>query len=160
LLVPSAIAKITDICLIYYGQFSAVKRRRALSLLLIKVLAAAAAFAALVLVAALQGLSASGHFPRAKDSRSGPGTVVLLGSIALGALSLAPGTVAALVLAPWYAVVIAGGLAVLAAPLVLQLFSDRFVDGHGALLVFAAAAGILAILLIALAIGPFHKTPV
>lgn len=83
---------------------------------------------------------------------------MLLGSMALAALSFAAGTGAALTLAPWYAVVIAGGLAVLAAPLVLQLFSDRFVDGNAALVAFAAVAVLLAILLIGLAIGPLHKT--
>jgi hypothetical protein len=125
----------------------------------IETLLPAILFAALTLTTAMDGLSASGHFPHApKASYSGPGAIVLFSSMALAALSFAAGTSAALTLAPWYAVVIAGGLAVLAAPLVLQLFSDRFVDGNAALVVFAAAAAVLAILLIGLAIGPFHKT--
>jgi hypothetical protein len=138
------------------GDVLTVKRTFALS---IAALLPAALFAALMLTAAMCGLAASGHFPRApKTSRSGPGAILLVGSIALAALSFAAGSVATLTLAPWYAVIIAGGLAVLAAPLILQLFSDRFVDGNGALVVFAAASVVLAIFLIALAIGLFHKT--
>jgi hypothetical protein len=125
----------------------------------IEALLPAVLFAALVLAAAMYGLAASGHFPRApKASHSGPGAIVLIGSMALAALGFATGAAAAIALAPWYAVIIAGGLALLAAPWILQLFSDRFVDGNGALIAFAAAALVLAILLIALAIGPFHKT--
>ena len=125
----------------------------------IETLLPAVVFAALALMGAMQGLSASGHFPRTrKAAPSAPAAIVLFGSIALAALSFAAGTVAALLLAPWYAVVIAGGLAVLAAPVSLQLFSDRFVDGNGALIAFATAAAVLAILLIALAIGLYHKT--
>ena len=48
-------------------------------------------------------------------------------------------------LIPWYAAVIGGGLAILAAPLVLQQFPDRFVDGRAALLSFAAAGIALAL---------------
>ena len=35
---------------------------------------------------------------------------------------------------------IGGGAMVLAAPLILRLFPDRFLDGRGALIVFSAAA--------------------
>jgi hypothetical protein len=56
-------------------------------------------------------------------------------------------------LIPWYAAVIGGGLAILAAPLVLQNFTDRFVDGRGSLMSFAGAGGLLALLLIWLAGG-------
>ena len=54
-------------------------------------------------------------------------------------------------LIPWYAAVIGGGLAILAAPLGLQQFSDRFVNGRAALLSFAATGGVLALLLLWLA---------
>jgi hypothetical protein len=37
-----------------------------------------------------------------------------------------------------------GGLAILAAPLVLQQFPDRFVDGRASLLSFAAVGALLA----------------
>ena len=108
-------------------------------------------FIALVLFAAMQGLAASGHFPRTVG-RAGPGPAVLFGSMALALASLAGGTTAALRFTPWYAAIIGGGLAVLAAPLVLQLFPDRFVDGHGALVVLSCAAAAFAIVLIAWAI--------
>jgi hypothetical protein len=48
-------------------------------------------------------------------------------------------------------VVIAGGLAILAAPLVLQKFSDSFVHDRGSLLSFAGASVMLAIMLLLLA---------
>lgn len=125
-----------------------------MSLLSIEALLPPIALAALVLTAAMQGLASSGHFPRPpKASATGPAPAVLYGSMALGLLSFAAGLVAAFALTPWYVVVIAAGLAVLAAPLVLQLFSDRFVDGIGALLVLAAAAAVLACLLAWLAFG-------
>jgi hypothetical protein len=111
-------------------------------------------FTALILAAALQGLSASGHFPRtAKGAASVPGPIVLFGSLALAIVGFVAGAAAALRLAPWYAAVIGGGLAVLVAPLVLQVFPDRFVDGRGALIAFGGASAGFAILLIALAIG-------
>ncbi len=106
---------------------------------------------ALILAAALHGLAASGHFPRAlQPSGAGIGPVILFGSVALAITGLACGIVAAVRLVPWYAAIMGGGLSVLAAPLVLQRFSDRFIDGRGALLTFAAVNVALAILLIAL----------
>jgi hypothetical protein len=112
-------------------------------------------FFVLALLAALQGLSASGHFPlpRLSKSSSGPAPIVLFGTIALTLAAFAAGTAATLYLVPWYAAVIGGGLAVLAAPPILQLFPDRFVDNRGALLGFAGADVVPAILLITLAIG-------
>jgi hypothetical protein len=50
-------------------------------------------------------------------------------------------------LIPWYAAVIGGGAAILLAPLALQVFPDRIVDGKIALIGFAAAAAVLAALL-------------
>ena len=100
----------------------------------LKLLLPTAPFMALVLVASLRGLAASGHFPRgAKADRSGPGPAVLFGSIALAAVGFAAGTIAALYLSPRYAAVIGGGLSILVAPLVLQFFPDRFVDNSGRL---------------------------
>ncbi len=115
----------------------------------IKLLLPTAAFMALVLVASLQGLAASGHFPRgAKADRSGPGPAVLFGSIALAGVGFAAGAIAALHLIPWYAGVIGGGLSILVAPLVLQFFPDRFVDGYGAPTAFATASILLALMLV------------
>jgi hypothetical protein len=113
-------------------------------------LIALALFMALVLACALQGLAASGHFPRADQPASGVAPLILFGTIALVALSLAAGSVAALRLLPWYAAVISGGLSVLLAPPVLQAFPDRFVDGRGSLLAFAATGAVLALSLVCL----------
>jgi hypothetical protein len=113
-------------------------------------LIALALFMALVLASALQGLAASGHFPRADQPASGVAPLILFGTIALVALSLAAGSVAALRLLPWYAAVISGGLSILVAPPVLQAFPDRFVDGRGSLLAFAAAGAVFALSLVCL----------
>jgi hypothetical protein len=113
-------------------------------------LIAVALFMALVLACALQGLAASDHFPRADQPASGVAPLILFGTIALVALSLAAGSVAVLRLLPWYAAVISGGLSVLAAAPVLQAFPDRFVDGRGSLLAFAAAGAVLALSLVCL----------
>jgi len=104
----------------------------------------------LVLAAALQGLSASGHFPRGTDAAR-PGVPVLVGSMLLTIGSLAAGVGAAFKISHWYVLVIASGLAVLVAPLALQIFTDRFVDGRGALIAFAAASVFAAISLVAMA---------
>jgi uncharacterized membrane protein YfcA len=100
-------------------------------------------FAALVLVSAMLTLAASGHFPsssRDQKLRSIRGTAFLFGSIVVGTLSLLAGVGAAIMSLPWYAVVIGAGAGILFAPLMLQMFSDRFVDGYGALAVFSATA--------------------
>ena len=105
----------------------------------------------LILVASLQGLAASGHFPQRPKGTvfaSTFGGIMLFGSIALTLLALVGGIMAALRLVPWYAAIIGGGLALLAAPLVLRWFPDRFVDGRGAPLVFAGIGTALALLLI------------
>ncbi|MGO9699132.1 MAG: hypothetical protein ACLPX7_07720 [Xanthobacteraceae bacterium] len=108
-------------------------------------------FVALILAASLHGLAASGHFPRApRPSTSKVGPIILFGSMAVAIAGLASGIVAAVRFVPWYAAIIGGGLSILAAPLVLQRFPDRFVDSRGALLTFAAANVALAIVLIAL----------
>lgn len=109
-----------------------------------------AVFVALMLLASLQALAASGHFP--KTSRlpavsQGSGFVVLWMSIIVSAISVAAGIAAAWRQIPWYAAVIGGGAAILLAPLALQVFPDRVVDGKGALIGFGAAAAVLATLL-------------
>lgn len=115
----------------------------------------AALFMMLMLASSLQGLAASGHFPRAQRRpalASGSGTLILYGSMTIVAVCLIAGIVAALRLLPWYAAVIGGGLAVLAAPPVLQCFPDRFVDGRGAPIAFAAASALPALGLIWIAV--------
>lgn len=105
-------------------------------------------FMALVLVLSLYGLAASGHFPaehRAQALNTAIGALILWGTIAL-ALIL---TVATLGLAwsrlPLYAAVIGGGGMLLAAPLLLQPFPDRFVNGRRALLSLSLLALLLAV---------------
>jgi hypothetical protein len=115
-----------------------------------------ALFAALVLAASLDGLAVSGHFPRRQKGAafaSTFGAVILFGSIALVIAGLAGGIIGALRFVPWYAAIIGGGFALLAAPLVLRCFPDRFVDGRGAPLAFAGISAALALLLIWLAVG-------
>ena len=111
-------------------------------------------FILLLFLLALFALAASGHFPRehrAPTLASGAGFTVLYGSVVVAILCLAAGSAAAWRLIPWYAAVIGGGLAILAAPLGLQQFSDRFVNGRAALLSFIAAGAVLALLLLWLA---------
>jgi hypothetical protein len=107
-------------------------------------------FAALMLLISLQALSASGHFPKASRLPAlaqGSGPLVLWTSIIVTAGSVVAGIAAAWMLVPWYAAVIGGGAAILLAPLALQVFPDRVVDGKIALIGFATAAAVLAALL-------------
>ena len=110
-----------------------------------------AVFAMLMLAVSLHGLTASGHFPRETRIAAmakGAGPAVLWLSIAIVVASLVMGLVAAWHLVPWYAAVIAGGGGVLVAPLVLQAFPDRFVDGKRGLIAFCVAALALALVLL------------
>jgi hypothetical protein len=114
-------------------------------------------FAALMLALSLYGLAASGHFPREHRRAalaSGAGPSLLFGSMSLAVLAFAAGLWAAWRLLPWYAVVIGAGGPLLMAPLVLQRFSDAFVDGRGALVVFAGAGVLFAGALAWLGSGP------
>jgi hypothetical protein len=108
-------------------------------------------FAGLLLAATLLTLAASGHFPRRGKDAGAPGAMVLWTSLGAGLAALLAGFAAAWLLLPVPAAVIAGGLAVLAAPLVLQHCPDRFVDGPGAPIVFAASALFFAVILLRLA---------
>ncbi len=112
---------------------------------------ALALFMTIVLVAALQGLAASGHFPPQQRSRalqSGAGVIVLYGTIAIAAAAVAAAASIAWYAIPWPAAIIGGGAMLLAAPMVLRLLPDRFVDGRGALLGFAGAAAVFALMMI------------
>ena len=70
-----------------------------------------------------------------------------LGACALLALSFIVGAAAAWRIVPWPAGVIAGGGAVLAAPLLLRPMPDRFVNGRAALVAFSGASVVLALAL-------------
>ena len=110
-----------------------------------------ALFAVLMLVIALYGLTASGHFPhetRLPAMSSGAGQAVLWLTILIVVGCLLAGLFAAWRLIPWYAAVIGGGGGILVAPLVLQWFPDRFVDGKRGLISFAATALLLSLLLL------------
>ncbi len=110
-----------------------------------------ALFTMLMLAVALYGLTASGHFPRetrlpAMTAGAGPAVLWLTVMVVLACLVV--GLFAAWRLIPWYAAVIGGGGGILVAPLVLQWFPDRFVDGKRGLVAFAAAALLLSLLLV------------
>jgi hypothetical protein len=101
-------------------------------------------FTLLMFAASLHGLAALGHFPR---STRGPRSLVLWGTIAAVALSIVIAAVAAWWLIPWYAAIIAAGIAILVAPLTLQHLSDTFVDSWRALICFSGAALAFAVVL-------------
>jgi hypothetical protein len=110
-------------------------------------------FAALVLAVALYALSLSGHFPsehRGAALRGASGTVFIGITAALALVSLAGGLGAGWHKVPWYALVISGGAALLAAPLVLMKFPDQFVNGRGALAAFSGITAASAAMLYAL----------
>ncbi|MBV8792601.1 MAG: hypothetical protein JO205_13455 [Pseudolabrys sp.] len=102
-------------------------------------------FMALLLDLALLVLAVSGHFPRAQNQNDRIGAVSIYGAIIVAALTAIAGIAAAIALIPWYAAVIAGGLSILCAPLLLQMFSDDFVDGRGSLTAFSVIAIVLAV---------------
>lgn len=106
-------------------------------------------FVGLALVLALLGLAAAGHFPRERRApvlRSRVGTLILFGSLAAALVCLASALALAWQRIPWYAAIIGGGAAVLMAPLVLQLFPDKFVDSRGALIGFTSIGALIALL--------------
>jgi len=107
--------------------------------------------AALLFFTALCILAASGHFPqerRALPLKTAAGSMVLFGSLIVSLLCVATGLALALRLVPWYAAVIGGGIAILAAPMALRPLPDRFVDGAIAPVSFAAADVAIVVLLL------------
>jgi hypothetical protein len=99
---------------------------------------------------ALYGLTVSGHFPaefRADELRNRAGSLVMWGTIVITGVAAATTAIVGWTVLPWYAFVIGGGAALLAAPLLLRPFPDRFVNGGAALLTFAAGATASAIML-------------
>ena len=100
----------------------------------------------------LCGLTVSGHFPFAARSNE---LKTFIGTFVIGATILSSGVAAVILivvavdLLPWTTIVIGGGAAVLAGPLLLRVFPDDFVDGIVGMLTFAAAAIVAALLLLA-----------
>ncbi len=112
-----------------------------------------ATFAALILTVTLQLLAASGHFPvaaRKPNMKTRSAVLLLWASLAVTLAALCAGALAGWQHLPWQGLIIAGGLALLSAPLILQQFPDRFVDGRAALVTFAAGAATVALVLILL----------
>lgn len=100
-----------------------------------------------VLMAALYGLAASGHFPgefRPPTLQRGWGALVLWGTMIATGLAAATALVLAWRVLPWYATVIGGGAVLLFAPLLLQPLPDSFVNGRRGLLVLATGAVVFA----------------
>lgn len=110
-------------------------------------------FVALVLAVALLGVAVSGHFPVQAKKTSGPRAPLLIGSLVVAGVCVVVGIAAALRFIPWHAAIIGGGFALLAAPLVLRVFPDKFVDGRGAVLTFSAANIVLTLAQLWLVVG-------
>ena|SRR5689334_13229349 len=110
-----------------------------------------ALFTTLFFVASLFVLTALGHFPRAARNETmsrGFGAVLLWGAIVVVALCVIVAVAAAWRFIPWFAALIAGGIAILVAPLALQYFSDAFVDGRRGVAIFAGLDLVLALALL------------
>jgi hypothetical protein len=93
-----------------------------------------------VVLIALYGLTVSGHFPadlRAPQLKTGAGAAILWTTLAAACLAAIMVAWVASAVLHWTAIVIAGGAMLLAAPLLLRQFPDRFVDGLGGLVAFA-----------------------
>jgi hypothetical protein len=100
-----------------------------------------ALFMAAVELLALYGISVSGHFPaevRTAALKSGIGALTLWTTLVAAVVAAILVFAVALGKLPWTSMVIGGGAMLLAAPLLLRVFPDRFVDGLAALVVFAA----------------------
>ena len=111
-------------------------------------LSALALHVALVTVLVLFGLTAAGHFPAERRSsalHSAAGAVILWGTMLVAALSAAAAVSFAAQAFPWSQAVIAAGLGLLVAPLLLQRLPDRFVDGRRGLLALSGLAAALAL---------------
>lgn len=106
-----------------------------------------ALFIAIVLSVTVYGLALSAHFPaeHRRESLSGPtGGLILWGTMVAAGLAAAAAVRLGWAFLPGYAAVIAGGAAILAAPLVLKPLPDHLIDERGGLLVFAALAALFA----------------
>jgi hypothetical protein len=112
-------------------------------------LAALSIFMGLVLVLALYGLTVSGHFPaefRDPSLKTTFGKTVLWATLVVACLLVIVAIAIAWRSLPLYATILAAGAMVLVAPLLLRPFPDRFVNGRGGLLAFAAIGVALALL--------------
>ena len=97
---------------------------------------------------ALYGLTFSGHFPsefRAPDLKTAAGTIVLWATLAAACLAAIIALGVALPVLPWSVIIISAGAILLATPLLLRPFPDRFVNARAALIAFAAGAVLAAL---------------
>jgi hypothetical protein len=102
---------------------------------------------------ALYGLTVSGHFPaelRTPQLKTGMGAAVLWTTLAAACLAAIIVVGVAPTVLHWTEIIIGGGAMLLAAPLLLRLFPDRFVDGSGGLVALATGAILAALMLWAL----------
>ncbi|MGI8724242.1 MAG: hypothetical protein ACR2J1_02515 [Methyloceanibacter sp.] len=114
-------------------------------------------FMALVGTVSLLGLAASGQFPHENRSpalRSATGATILFGTVLVALICLGIGIAIAWRTVPWFAAIIGGGAVVLAAPFALQPLPDRFVDGRGALIAFAALGVLVTLAMVWIALTP------
>jgi hypothetical protein len=101
-----------------------------------------------VTVLTLYGLTVSGHFPFEARSKELQSPVV---AFVIGATLLCSGLAALVVIVtawnvlPWTAIIIGGGAALLAGPLLLRAFPDDFVDGLASMMTFAVTAMVIAL---------------
>jgi hypothetical protein len=101
----------------------------------------------------LYGLAVSGHFPfelRTKKLQTPIGGFFIGATLLTSALTGIILIVVAFNALPWTAIIIGGGGALLAGPLLLRALPDDFVDGFAGILTFATAAIVIALLLLAL----------
>jgi hypothetical protein len=99
---------------------------------------------------ALYGLTVSGHFPaelRAPQLKTGIGAAILWTTLAAACLAAIIVAGVAPTVLHWTEIIIGGGAMLLAAPLLLRLFPNRFVDGSGGLVALAAGAILVALML-------------
>jgi hypothetical protein len=99
----------------------------------------------------LYGLTVSGHFPftlRTKELQMPIGTFVIGATLLTSGLAAIILIIVAFNVLPWPAIIIGGGGALLAGPLLLRALPDDFVDGFAGLLTFATAAIVSALLLL------------
>jgi hypothetical protein len=105
-------------------------------------------FAIAIMLLALYGLTVSGHFPaefRSLELKSGIGAVTLWTTLITASVATIVALAGAFRALPLPAIIICGGAMLLAAPLLLRLFPDRFVNGSTALISFAAGAMLVAV---------------
>lgn len=109
-----------------------------------------AVYAVAIFAASAAAVELSGFFPAAGRPAAlrRPGSGLLINALALATLALA-GTALWLGVTrlPWPAVVIAGGLAFLAAPMAFQVVPRRFWDSRGGVAAVVAITGALLLVL-------------